>query len=395
MSGMLELEEAQARLLALVKPMPGETLPVGEALGRYLAEPLVAQRDSPAADVSAMDAYAASGDGPWTVIGESRAGHPFGSPVGEGEAVAISTGAVVPQGANRIIVVEEAERDGEMLRSTGTDTAGRFIRRRAGNFEESARLLEAGSPVNAAIVGLALSAGVAEVAVAGAPTVKLLDCGDELVREADGAAAHHVPASNAAMLAALLAPTGAVATTAPPVPDSLDALVAAIEGARDADTIVLTGGASVGAHDLVRPALETSGARLDFWRVAIKPGKPLLVATRGDQVILGLPGNPVSAYITAFLFLLPLVRAMMGARDPLPKAIALPLDGELGEGGTRREFLRARLTDRGVAPVRAQESHALHGLALSDALIDRPAGAALADPGTLVPVFSIGNGAFA
>ncbi len=189
------------------------------------------------------------------------------------------------------------------------------------------------------------------------------------------------------MLAAMASGLAGAIRRIGPVPDNMAALAAALSEAEEADVIVTSGGASVGDHDLVRPALEAWGADIAFWRVAMKPGKPLLVARKGSQFVLGLPGNPVSSYVTAFLFLLPLLRKLGGSRRPLPQALSLPLSSAVSAGGSRLEFLRATVDQGLVTPLNEQDSSALRSLALANALIERPSGASAAGAGTLVPTY--------
>ncbi|MGH6786246.1 MAG: molybdopterin molybdotransferase MoeA [Novosphingobium sp.] len=397
MAEALPLEEAQARLLALASPLPIERVDVAGALGRYLAEPLTARRTQPAADVSAMDGYAVAADdlaGPWRVIGESAAGHPFAGKIGAGEAARISTGAMVPGGAGAVIVQEDVTRAGDIVTFTGTapEPPDRHIRPAAMDFAAGAALAAAGTRVRPALIGLALTAGHTHLAVRRPPRLAIIDSGDELAEAPDRCPPHQIPASNAAMLAAQAADVPCAVTRTGPVADRLDALLAAFESAADADVIVTSGGASVGDHDLIRPALEAWGARLDFWRVAIKPGKPLLVATRGAQVVLGLPGNPTSAFVTAHFFLLPLLRALLGAGDPTPRPMIARLVSALPAGGPRREFLRARRQGPTVVPEAMQDSGALAALARANALIDRPADAPAAAAGDEVSIYPLRNG---
>jgi molybdopterin molybdotransferase len=197
------------------------------------------------------------------------------------------------------------------------------------------------------------------------------------------------------MLAAMAAPHVASVLRLGPVPDRLEAILAALEQASDTDVIVTSGGASVGDHDLVRPALEQWGAAIDFWRVAIRPGKPLLVARRGQQWVVGLPGNPVSSYVTALLFLLPLLRALGGASRPLPRPVTMRLGASLPASGNRTEFVRARLDGESLVPAAEQDSSALAALAGADALIERPAGASAASIGDLVRAYWLENGGVA
>lgn len=393
MTPPLGLEEAQARLLALAPALPPETIPAEAALGRRLAADLHALRTQPAADLSAMDGYAlAPGPGPWRLVGESRAGTPLAVALGPGECARISTGAIVPEGADRILLQEDSARANETVTATEDPPAGRHIRARGFDFREGDLLLPAGTPVTPARLALALAAGHGALPVIRRARVAVMDSGDELARDPAACLPHQVPASNGAMIAAMLAPLGCEVTRIGPVPDTREALAAALAQAEGADILVTSGGASVGDHDLVKPALAEWGAETAFWRIAIKPGKPLLVATRGAQVILGLPGNPVSSFVTAFLFALPLVRAAQGTPDPLPRAVTMTAGEDLPAVGPRREFLRA-VTDGGAVRLAgSQDSSALTALAAADALIDRPAGAPPVPRGEPVPVFRLQNG---
>lgn len=396
----LPLEEAQARLLALVEPLPIERVDSESLLGRYLAEPLLARRTQPACDLSAMDGYAVCADelaGPWEVIGESAAGHPFAGKVIRGTAVRIATGAVMPAGGEAVILQEDLQRDGNRLQLTGTPPSppGKHIRRAGMDFREGAELLPAGTRFGPAQIALAIAGGHRHVAVRRQPRLAIIDSGDELAGDQNDCAPHQIPASNGAMLAALTQPYAGTIHRISPVPDRMEALGEALAQAEDADIIVTSGGASVGDHDLMRPALGAWGAEIDFWRVAIKPGKPILVARRGTQLIVGLPGNPVSSHVTAFLFVLPLLRALQGAADCLPRRFATRLATPLAGGGSRREFLRACWNGREIAPLALQDSGALSSLAAANSLIDRPAKAAPGQTGEEVLAYLLENGGIA
>ena len=400
MAPPLPLEEAQARLLALASPLPIERVPVGEALGRYLAEPLIARRTQPAADLSAMDGYAlrsADLPGPWRVIGESAAGHPFAGTVGAGEAVRISTGAHVPAGADMVLLQEDAGREGDRLALIGTPPSPthKHIRRCGGDFSDGALLLASGAALGPAQLALIIGAGHSHVAVRRRPRVVVIDSGDELAADPALCPPHQIPASNGVMLAALCAALPCDVTRIGPVADTLEALAEAFASAAEADVIVTSGGVSVGDHDLIRPALADWGASLDFWKVAIKPGKPLLIARRGAQMVVGLPGNPVSSHVTAYLFLLPLLRHLLGASGALPRSIPARLAEPLGLSGARREFLRARWDGASVTARLNQDSGALATLAASNALIDRPAHAPAVAAGSTVPVYLLDHGGMA
>ncbi|KUO49670.1 MAG: molybdopterin biosynthesis protein [Sphingomonadales bacterium BRH_c3] len=402
MVAMLTPEEAQARVLALVQPMPVKRISCEDAVGLYLAHDLRARRTQPPANLSAMDGYAIGGDaaGPWRLVGESRAGAPFARALEAGETVRISTGAHMPVGADRVLIQENAKVEGETV-SCVEDFPDplRHVRQRGSDFAEGDVVVCAGTRIGPAQLALALSAGHAELDIRRAPSVAVLDSGDELVADPMDCAEHQIPASNGAMIGAMLKAIGCRVTRLGPVPDDADALAKALAEAEGADLLVTTGGASVGDHDLMRPALEAWGANLDFWKVAMKPGKPIMVATRersdGRQVIFGLPGNPVSSFVTCFLFVLPLIRAAMGAADPLPRRALLPSGCELPPVGTRHEFLRARWDGKHVTLADSQDSSALGALANANCLIDRLPNGGRIEAGTSVPVILLENGGIA
>lgn len=396
----IPLAEAQARLLALATPLPVEHVDMASALGRYLAEPVHARRTQPAFDLSAMDGYAVASDdfaGPWRVVGESAAGHPSPVPAAPGEAIRISTGAILPEGARGVIVQEDLRREGDRLTLVGEGPAptDKHVRRKGMDFATGGEVLAAGARIGPAQLALAIAAGHKHVGVRRLPRLAVLDSGDELAADCENCPPHQIPASNGAMLAALAQSLPCQITSLGPVPDDLGALTRALEAANSADVIVTSGGASVGDHDLIRPALAAWGAELDFWRIAIKPGKPLLVARKGPQLVIGLPGNPVSSYVTAFLFLLPLLRALSGASSALPTPVTARLGAPLSAVGARLEFVRAVWDGRIAHPLRVQDSGAMVSLASANVLIDRPAGAPAAQTGDEVPVYLLGNGGIA
>lgn len=396
----LALEAAQARLLALAAPLPIEHVDMAGVLGRYLAEPLLARRTQPAFDLSAMDGYAvAPGElaGPWNIVGESAAGHPSHIAVAPGEAIRISTGAILPAGTGAVILQEDLRREGNRIELTGEGPfpADKHIRRKGMDFAEHDTVLAPGTRVGPAQLALAFAAGHTHLGVHRLPRVAVIDSGDELAANADVCPLHQIPASNGPMLAALASAVPCRISALGPVPDDLDAIGNALGAAADADVIVTSGGASVGEHDLIRPALEAWGAELDFWRIAIKPGKPLLVARKDHQIVLGLPGNPVSSYVTAFLFLLPLLRALSGGTATMPSTVTTRLATPLRAVGGRQEFLRAYWDGRTVTPIAVQDSGALSALAASNALIVRPSGSPPAAAGDDVAIYLLGTGGMA
>lgn len=392
----LSLEAAQARLLALVPVRDAEAIASQQALGRYLAEDLHAARTQPPADLSAMDGYAICGGGPWQRIGESRAGAPFASALAPGQCVRISTGAHVPPGADRVLLQEDAQVEGDVINTSALPPPGRHIRPRGFDFQSGDRLLERGSVMTPARIALAIAAGRPALAVARPARVAILDTGDELAADPSACAPHQIPASNGAMLAAMLAPLGCEIIRLGPVRDDHDALAAALARAEDADILITSGGASVGDHDLVQAALARWGAQIAFWKVAIKPGKPMMVATRpragAPQLVIGLPGNPVSCFVTGFLFVLPVVRASMGASAPLPQRAVMVTADDLPAVGRRREFLRAQRGPAGVKLAGSQDSSALSALAAADCLIDRPAESPVLAAGNQVWGYWLQNG---
>ena len=396
---LLDWQVAQGRLLASLPPPGRECLTTASAAGRILARPLTARRSQPAADLSAMDGYAVCASdiaGPWQLVGESAAGHPFASELLPGQAVRISTGALVPRGGGAILLQENAQKDGDQLFATASTQAdARHIRRAGFDFGEGDLLLDAGTPLSPAALALALMGGLGEVEVFSRPSLAVIDSGDELVSNPGTTLPHQIPCSNGPMLAAMAAPYASRVERIGPVADSKSALLGALEAASSCNVIVTSGGASVGDHDLVRPALLDWGAEIDFWRIALKPGKPLMVARRGETVILGLPGNPVSSFVTAWLFVLPTLRKLGGEAAPAPQRVMRELSHDLPSTQDRAEFVRGLTEGESVAPLGEQDSSALRALARANALIYRPPGSPMAAVGSQVPVYLLQNGGIA
>lgn len=390
---LLPVTEAQERLFALAPRVDFERVPLCIAAGRWLAEDVIATRTQPSADLSAMDGYAvrfADLPGPLTVIGESAAGRPFGGAIGAGQAVRIFTGAVLPVGADTVMVQEEATRDGTRLWLTGEGPgrAGRNVRPRGLDFTQGDLLIAHGERLTPARIALAAAAGHAMLAVNRPIRVAIVATGDELVPPGEPVGAGQLPESNGVMLSVLLASLPVVVQDLGIVADDRTALATALAGI-DADIIVTSGGASVGDHDLVRPALEDAGATIDFWRIAMRPGKPMMAGRLGKAMVLGLPGNPVSAFVTATLFLKPLIAAMARARDPLPRALTATLGTPLPANDHREDYLRAELREGRVHAAQRQDSSMLQTLARADCLIRRPAGATAANIGDSVEILAL------
>lgn len=388
---LLPVAEAQVRLLALGQVLPVEDVPISAAAGRYLASDVAALRDQPWAALSAMDGYALRADeqpGPWQVMAESTAGDGLPKPLGAGQACRIFTGAPIPPGADAVLIQEDALLEDGQLRA-GPDArlySGRFVRPAAADFSSGATLLEAGTAIGPAQIALAVLGGHATLPVHRRPRVALLSTGNELVPPGSSTSGGQLPSSNAPMLAAMLAPLHCDIIDLGIVPDDLDATVAALAAGAGADITVTTGGASVGDHDLVKPAVELAGGTLDFWKVRMRPGKPLMAGRIDETLFLGLPGNPVSAFVTATLFLLPLVRHLSGARQPLPPSREAILGAALESIGDRDAYLRGRHVEGRVVPVPSQESSATFSLALADCLFVRPAGSPSLQSGDTVTI---------
>ncbi len=387
---MISLAEAQERLLALVPDIAPriEPTPLAQAAGRILMADVMAARTQPVRDLSAMDGYAVSGAGPWQMVGESAAGRAWGGHLDSGQAVRIFTGAVVPDGAEAVIMQENMDRseDRVALAEGASLKPGQHIRPRGSDFSEGQTLLERGQVMTPPRIALAASAGHGSVLLTRPVSVAILSTGDELVPPGQPCAEDQIPSSNALMLAALFAMPGVSVHELGIVPDRKEALAEAIARGRQADILVTIGGASVGDHDLVRPALMEAGAEIDFWKVAIKPGKPLMAGRLGDNLVVGLPGNPVSAYVTALLFAVPLINAFRGIAAPLPNLRKVPCGSALPEPGTRTDHIRARLVDGRAMPIGINDSAALTALSKSDVLIVRKAGAPACAEGDLVDV---------
>ncbi|MFM9852277.1 MAG: gephyrin-like molybdotransferase Glp [Sphingomonadaceae bacterium] len=390
---MISLDDAQTRLLALGGVLPCETVPIAEAMGRWGAADVVALRTQPARDLSAMDGYAVAYDGhrtAWRVIGESAAGSPFRGEPKPGEAVRIFTGSALPDGTDTVIIQEDVQRDDSdiAIDQALTVARGQHVRAAGSDFAAGDCLIRTGERISPGRLALAASGGHGSLTVHARVRVAIISTGDELVPPGVEAGDDKLPSSNALMIAALIRDLPCIVTDLGIIPDSLTALTAAIAGA-EADIIVTTGGASVGDHDLVRPALIAAGATIDFWKIAMRPGKPLMAGQLRNSVCLGLPGNPVSAFATAHLFLRPLIAAMSGSQSPLPPRSVASLGVALPATGPRTDHVRATVAGETVFPVGPNDSAALLGLANATALIIRPAQSPPASIGDKIEYISI------
>ncbi len=394
MSTLLPLEDAQERLIALASPLPSETITVEEALGRYLADDLIAKREQPAADMSAMDGYAIRFDDrnmPWTLIGECKAGSAPCRALRSGETARIFTGALLPEAADTVIMQENVSNDGDTITMT-TDTRfpkGRHVRHKGDDFTNGDLIIPAGKRLGARDLGQTVIAGHGALTVGSRAKIAILSTGDELVEPGAETLPHQIPASNDVMVSAMLANLPAECRSISRIADNMDALCEALKNAQDCDIIVTIGGASVGDHDLVAPALKKLGADIDFWKIAIKPGKPLMAGKLDSSMILALPGNPGSAFVTATLFLLPLVRFLTGARDYLPPRKSATTTSPLPATADRALFLRASVTDNKISVFDSQDSAKLSVLAASNALLIRPAHTGPLSEGAEVPYIPV------
>ena len=402
---LMPVEEALALLLSTAAPLGSETVPLEQADGRVLAAPVIARRTTPGADVSAMDGYAlraqdaVSVPATVTLIGESAAGRPFAGRVEPGTTVRIFTGAVLPEGADAIIIQEDTRREGNSVTVTEAATPGRHIRRAGGDFCAGEVLLAPGHRLRARDLALVAAGDVDTVSVARRPRVAMLSTGDELVRPGTGAAAHQVIVSNLYSVAALARAAGAEVTDLGILPDTMEATQAGVRAALDGgfDVLVTTGGASVGDHDLIAPALTAQGVDLAVHRIALRPGKPLMfgrsAATRTQ--VLGLPGNPVSAHVCALLFLVPLIKAQQGLAVPAhPELEPARLAGDVKANELRMDFQRAEIVGHaeGAPLVRAlpvQDSSMLRNLARADVLLVRRPHAPAAAAGEMCEILRL------
>lgn len=378
---MLSVEEARARILEALKPTTPETVALAEAHGRVLARPVISRRTQPPADVSAMDGYAvraadaAEGAG-LSVIGSSPAGHPFAGRVGAGEAVRIFTGGFMPDGSDSVLLQEDAEQNGAIVLVKETVTRGRWVRRRGLDFAEGEALIPAGRRLTARDVGLAAASNNPWLTVHRRPRIGILATGDEIALPGDPIPEGGIVSSNAHALAALVRASGGEPIVLPIAPDDAGAIAEAAGAARACDMLVTTGGASVGEHDLVQSALGPEGFELGFWKIAMRPGKPLIWGRLGQTPMLGLPGNPVSALVCGIVFLVPALGVLSGLPARGPETLRAVLGAPLKANDRRADYLRATLATDSAGRLVAtafptQDSSMMATLARADALILR------------------------
>ncbi|WP_050426410.1 molybdopterin molybdotransferase MoeA [Bradyrhizobium tropiciagri] len=399
---LMPVADALSAVLAGAEPLPQEIVALDAAYHRTLAGDLAALRTQPPQPMSAMDGYAvraadaADLKARLKVIGEVAAGRPFERTVGAGEAVRIFTGGVIPDGADAVIIQEDTRVDGDHIAITEAAAAGRHIRAAGVDFREGDVLLAAGSRLSDRALSLAAAMNYPELAVRRRPKVAALATGDELVMPGSKPGPGQIVYSNGYALRALARAEGAETVDLGIAADTVEATTAGIRRAREsgADILITTGGASVGDHDLVKQSLEAEGVQMAFWRIAMRPGKPMMHGRLGSMRVIGLPGNPVSSYVCAFLFLVPLIRALSGRKTIHHRRASALLGRDLAANDQREDYLRARLEEREdgtliATPVMQQDSSLLGNLAAARALLVRPPFAPAAVKGTECEILTL------
>lgn len=399
---LMPVSDALAAVLAGVEPLPEEMVVLEAAWHRVLARDVAARRTQPPLAMSAMDGYAvraadaAKIDTQLNVIGEVAAGRPFAGTVGAGEAVRIFTGGVVPDGADAVVIQEDTVADGKRITIKGAAVAGRHIRPAGIDFTEGDVLLRKGARLTERDLALAAGMNHPQLAVRRRPKVAILATGDELVMPGTTPGHGQIVYSNGYALHALASSEGADTIDLGIATDTLSATTAGIRRARDcgADILVTTGGASVGDHDLVQQALRDEGTSMAFWKIAMRPGKPMMNGRLGAMRVIGLPGNPVSSYVCGFLFMVPLIRALSGRSVVHHRRERAVLGRDVGANDQREDYLRARLDVRDdgtliALPVNHQDSSLLANLAAAQVLLVREPFAPKAEAGTSCEVLRL------
>ena len=392
---LLAVPEVLARTLALMSPVGHEVIALTAARGRVLAEPVISRRTQPPFPASAMDGYAVRADEvtpgtQFTVIGEAAAGTPFKGDVPSGSCVRIFTGGVVPDPLDRIIIQEDVTRSGDQITLNEALDDQMYVRKAGLDFAEGQTLLAAPRRLTPEDIALLAAASVPLVSVFRKPRVALLATGDELVMPGAATGPGEIVSSNNFGLAALIESLGGVAEILPIAADTVESLRMLAGMGAQADLFVTLGGASVGDHDLIRPALKDAGLELDLYKIAMRPGKPFMAGRLGKTPMLGLPGNPVSAMVCGRLFVAPAVEALSGMPGRAPETVTAILGCEIGKNGPREHYMRARVeTKDGVLtciPFDSQDSSRLALLSQSNALAIRPVNAPAAKAGEAIQV---------
>ncbi len=395
---MISVDEARARIFAGLRPVAAEMLGLAQAHERVLARPVLARLSMPPADVSAMDGYAVRAADTQSgavlrLIGEAPAGHPFSGRMGTGETVRIFTGSVIPDGADAVLIQENASASAQGVQVNEAVALALHIRRQGEDFAVGDEVISAGRRLSVRDIGVAGAAGHPWLCVYRKPRVAILCTGDEINLPGEPVPEGGIANSNAAMLAAFVNAHGGEALLLPIARDNVDAVAAGTQAARGADILVTTGGASVGAHDLVQAGLAQHGFALDFWKIAMRPGKPLRFGQVAGLPVVGLPGNPVSAYVCATLFLAGAIAVLGGLPPQAPKLMKARLGAPMKANDQREDYVRATLCDDGPGPIatplRTQSSGMLRALAEARALIRRVPHAPALEAGDVVDILPL------
>jgi molybdopterin molybdotransferase len=374
-------EQALARILEKVRALPKRTVPLREARGKFSATDVFARVALPRFNNSAMDGYAVVAascvDGkPQRLIGEQPAGADRALRIAAGETVRVFTGAPIPTDADAVVMQEDVRVEGEDVFVNTAVEPGEFIRRRGCDLSEGQKIVDAGVRLRPQTLALLASQGIAETEIGGEVRVTIISTGDELVAPGGELGAGQIFDSNSVLLQSLVERCGATVAQVRHCPDDAAEIERAFRDAIQFEVLIVLGGVSVGARDLVKASLHAIGAETDLWRVAVKPGKPFLFGRAGNCAIFGLPGNPVSAFVTFLVFVRPAILRLMGARDDelsLPRTNAV-LVGDLENQGDRPHYVRGKFSDGKFTPIGRQESHALYGLSRANALLRIAAG---------------------
>ena len=401
---MISVEEALSRLLAPLEKLPPEQVSIVDGLGRVLAEDVAARRTQPPFAVSAMDGYAVRAEDVAAVpvelriVAEVPAGAGFGGHVGPRETARIFTGAPLPAGTDTIVIQEDTQRDGDRVQVLEGAPRGRYVRREGLDFAEGDILLKAGRRLTARDIGLVAAMNRPWLFVHRRPRIGILSTGDEIVMPGDPIGPHQIVSSNSLALSAFVTACGGIPVSVGNAPDDPEALRQIAAATRGVDLLVTTGGASVGEHDLVRDVLGSDGLELDFWQIAMRPGKPLMVGSYRGTPMVGLPGNPVSTLVCALLFLRPALERLSGASTPAEAAPTARLGAALPKNDRRQDYLRSRLARAAdgvleVFPFEVQDSSMMRLLSEADCLVVRPPNAPAIAAGATVPIVEFPGGA--